>query len=120
MTTTADRILAVDDDHILLEFVEDVLSSSHSVIRATDGSEAIEVFRAQSESVVLVLLDLGMPEMSGYAALVEMLMIDPDVKVVVITGLEPDMNRLSGVQHVLTKPFLAQDLTDVVEEVLGS
>ena len=76
--------------------------------------------KKQHESLALVLLDLGMPGMTSYSALVEMLIIDPDAKVVVITGLEADMERLSGVQRVIEKPFLAQDLTDVVAEVLGN
>ena len=119
MTSDKVHILAVDDDRILLEFVDDVLGGSYTIVRASDGSEAVAIFREQYESLALVLLDLGMPGMTGYSALVEMLIIDPDAKVVVITGLEADMERLTGVQRVIAKPFLAQDLTDIVAEVLS-
>ena len=114
-----ESILVVDDDQILLEFVEDVLGEARPVLRARDGAEAVAVFKEQSDAIGLVLLDLGLPEMSGYAALVEMLIINPDVKVIVITGLDPDMQQLSGVQQVLTKPFLAEDLKRAVDEVLS-
>ena len=101
------------------DFVSQALGDSRSIVTARDGVEALEIFKKEWESIGLVLLDLGMPEMSGYEMLVEMLIIDPDVQVVVITGMDPDQNRLSGAQRILTKPLAADRLVAVVEELLG-
>ena len=111
-------VLVVDDDHIILQFIEEVLSPTYSVIRATDGKAAVEAFRGHEESVDLVLLDLGMAEMTGYEALAQMQIVDPDVRVVVITGMNPEQGRLPGIMGVLAKPFLADAVKKAVDDVL--
>ena len=113
-------ILIVDDDHLILDFLEDVLAKSYTVVRATNGKAAVESFRAQDGNIDLVMLDLGMPEMSGYEALAELQIIEPDVKVVVITGLNPEREQLPGILGVLEKPFLATQISTVVEDVLSA
>ena len=56
--------------------------------------------------------------MSGYETLAELQLIDADVKVVIITGLDPDEERLPGVAKILAKPFPAQ-VVDAVQGVIG-
>ena len=63
---------------------------------------------------------MGMPRMSGYEALAELQIIDPDVKIIVITGLVADEDRLPGVLAVLNKPFLLDQLFDVVRDALDT
>lgn len=120
MVENKQTILIVDDDHLILDFLEDVLAKSHTVVRATNGKAAVESFRAQDGNIDLVMLDLGMPEMSGYEALAELQIIEPDVKVVVITGLNPEREQLPGILGVLEKPFLATQISTVVEDVLSA
>ena len=110
-------VLVVDDDHIILQFIEDVLCPTYSVICAADGAAALEAFEAH-EQVDLVLLDLRMPDMTGYEALASMQIIDPDVKVVVITGMDPEQDRLPGIMGVLVKPFLAGAVKKAVDDVI--
>ena len=120
MVENKQTILIVDDDHLILDFLEDVLAKSYTVVRATNGKAAVESFRAQDGNIDLVMLDLGMPEMSGYEALAELQIIEPDVKVVVITGLNPEREQLPGILGVLEKPFLATQISTVVEDVLSA
>ena len=82
MVEDTKTVLIVDDDHVILDFLEDVLQRSYTVIRADNGKAAVDVFRA-IDYIALVLLDLAMPEMSGYEALAEFQIVEPDVKVVV-------------------------------------
>ena len=119
MTSETKTVLVVDDDEPILNMVGRMLSPPHTVLRAADGVEALELFGAQGETIDLVLLDLGMPGMSGYEILAEMQIIDPDVDVVVITGLTPDDERLPGVRAVLGKPFTAADLNAVIDDARG-
>ena len=114
MPGRAKTILVVDDDEPILKLVDRILSPPHTVLRAASGAEALELFKAQGESIDLVLLDLGLPGMSGYEILAEMQITDPDIDVVVITGLTPDDERLPGVRAVLDKPFSAADLHAIV------
>ena len=61
-------ILVVDDEATVRQFVEAVLQrEGYTVLEASNGREALDIFRIRQEEIALVLLDLGMPEMSGYA-----------------------------------------------------
>jgi len=112
-------ILVADDEGAIRTFVVSVLEKAgHTALEAGDGSEAVEVFRVRQEEIDLVLLDLGMPKMSGYEALAEMQVLDPDVSIAIITGLTPDADRLPGVQAILTKPFSVKNILQLVEEAL--
>ena len=119
MVEDTKTVLIVDDDHVILDFLEDVLQRSYTVIRADNGKAAVDVFRA-IDYIDLVLLDLAMPEMSGYEALAEFQIVEPDVKVVVITGMDPEHDQLPGILGVLVKPFQAQQISTMVEDVLAA
>lgn len=112
-------VLVADDEGTIRTFVVNVLEQAgHTALEAGDGSEAVEVFRVRQEEIDLVLLDLGMPGMSGYEALAEMQVLDPDGSYAIITGLTPDADLLPGVRAILTKPFSVKDILRLVDEVL--
>ena len=56
--------------------------------------------------------------MSGCETLAELQLIDADVKVI-ITGLDPDEERLPGVAKILAKPFRPAQVVDAVQGVIG-
>ncbi len=118
MTDQPKTILVVDDDESILKLLERMLSPPHTVLCATNGTEALDLFQARAESIDLVLLDLGMPDMSGYEILAAMQITDPDV-VVVVTGMTPDEERLPGVRAVIEKPFTTANLHTVVDGTGG-
>lgn len=112
-------ILVVDDELAVRQFVEAVLQrEGYTVLEASDGNEALNIFRIRQEEISLVLLDLGMPDMSGYEALAEIQVLDPDAHVAIITGLEPDQERLPGIRGILTKPFGPQEALKLVRDIL--
>ena len=56
--------------------------------------------------------------MPGHKTLAELQLIDADVKVI-ITGLDPDEERLPGVAKILAKPFRPAQVVDAVQGVIG-
>lgn len=98
--------------------LEKSLTLGYDVLTATDADQAIDLFRVGGDAIELVLLDLGMPGMSGYETLAELQLIDADV-VVIITGLDPDEERLPGVAKILAKPFRPAQVVDAVRGVIG-
>ena len=108
-------ILVVDDDTIILEltarFLEN-LSIKPIVLTAENGVEAMAVLK--STKVDLVLTDLGMPVMDGFALLKDISHKHPYIKTIAMTGLQSaDIHeeiRFLGVRHCLEKPFSLQDL----------
>lgn len=110
--------LVVDDDSETLEMharIVQARSAAHQVFKARNGLEALAIL--QSERVDLVLLDLMMPEMDGFAVL-EAMRERPttrDIPVIVVTGqalTESEMARLNlGVTRVLSKGVFSLEET---------
>jgi signal transduction histidine kinase/DNA-binding response OmpR family regulator len=94
------KVLVIDDDPLVLELIGSVLAGEgHEVITAAGGEEGIE--KALSDPPALVLLDLLMPEVDGFAV-VERLRAEPAtarVPIVILTAKQlsaDDKQRLSG------------------------
>lgn len=119
MESDRSTILVIDDDAIIRSFFVEVLErGGYRVIDCGDGAKSVELFEADQDRVDLILLDLGMPHMSGYGALAKLQIMDPDVKVVVVTGLVADLERLPGVTLILQKPVGVDQLLDAVRSAL--
>lgn len=113
------QILVVDDEAVIRLHVSDILTEAgYSVIEAGDGVEGIAAFGQHMEQVALVLLDLNMPNMTGYEMLAEIQILDPDVDIVVLTGYDPNKERLPGVKTILRKPIKKDALLQVVRNIL--
>lgn len=119
--------LVVDDDPDILDLHKRIIESQHPanrVLTASNGVAALEILRTQSVS--LVLLDLIMPGLDGFAVL-EAMQADSQLRripVIVITGKalnEADMARLnSGVAKVIQKGlFNLAETLEHVEAVLS-
>ena len=117
-----ERVLIADDHPLVRDGLRTVISVAFDqadLFEASSVAEAVEIVDREGD-FDLVLLDLAMPEMSGYEALAEFQIVEPDVKVVVITGMDPEHDQLSGILGVLVKPFQAQQISTMVEDVLAA
>jgi DNA-binding response OmpR family regulator len=118
------RILIVDDEDAVVSVVTYFLrKAGHTPMIAPDGMTALREAHARPD---LILLDLGLPDLSG-AEVLRRLKRHPDtapIPVVIVSG-EPDAAALvrdSGahaVAAILRKPVTCQDLCDVVDAVLS-
>lgn len=120
MSQPRPTVLVVDDDETILKVITKTLEDSYEVLQARNGAQAVDMYRLGEDVIELILLDLGMPKMSGYEALAEIQLVNPDIKVAVVTGLDADHERLPGVNRVLTKPFRTEQLVALVQEMLAS
>jgi DNA-binding NarL/FixJ family response regulator len=85
------RVLLVDDDDLMRAGLRSVLSSDETIEvvgEAGDGRGVVDLI--QQLRPELVLMDIRMPELDGIAATREVLAVEPDVKVVVLTTFEED------------------------------
>jgi CheY-like chemotaxis protein len=120
-----ETILLAEDDPMVRGMVIRILERAGYRVHATfDGAQAVEVFRANSQSIDLVLLDMIMPSMGGRDALEQIREIRPDVRALFVTGYDPDaansdVAEAMGIQ-VVTKPFHPRDLLHCVRETLDS
>jgi DNA-binding response OmpR family regulator len=116
------RVLVVDDDRHIVEWLKVALSSNGFVVRgAYSGQEALA--RVHEESPDLILLDLKMPDMDG-SEVIRRLRREPatrDIPVIVITGSSFDDAQVRvvgmGVKHMLTKPFTIETLVQEIKRI---
>ena len=82
------------------------------------GRAAAELFQQGGHDVVL--MDVHMPRMDGYATLHEMRELDPTVRVLLVTGNVQDLERFENTVGVplLTKPYRAQELQALLSEIM--
>ena len=116
-------ILIVDDDELLLRFLEHKLQAKgYTIITATDGLQALEV--ASEQKPDLILLDIMMPDMDGLEVL-RRLKASPTtdgIPVLMLTArkLEQDVvvGLSLGAQDYLIKPFMAKELLMRIQKLL--
>jgi CheY-like chemotaxis protein len=110
------QILVVDDDEIILAAVSGILAQEgFHVDTATNGSEALECVERTHPDVVL--LDMRMPVLDGWAFARALRERDIDLKIVVMTAAQ-DARRWAdeiGARAYLAKPFDLDDLIAIVE-----
>ncbi len=116
-------VLFVDDEESIRLFAGAALRRrGYRAITARHGQEAVELLRAHKGEVKMVFLDLTMPVMGGHEAFEKMREIQPDLRVIVISGYSPD-ERVThlldqGAVAFLAKPFDVQELLAAVETTL--
>jgi PAS domain S-box-containing protein len=118
-----ETILLVDDEKSIRKLGEQMLRmAGYTVLTATNGIEALKVYRSNQDRIALVLLDLMMPEMGGKRCLQELLKINPRVRVVIASGYSangPTKDALvSGAKEFVNKPFDVKDLLQIVRRTL--
>lgn len=106
-------IAVIEDDAGLAEFLEEGLSSEGwSVAVSKDGFGGLRL--ATNEDVSLVILDLGLPRMSGIEVLRELRIKRPNVPVIVLTARDAVVDRVRlldmGADDYLVKPFSLSEL----------
>ena len=119
------RILVADDDEGIRSLMLYLLAQDgHELAEATNGREAVDLVRAESPD--LMILDIMMPEVDGYAVLRSLaddnLLEKVRVLVVTAKGTEGDfkLGYDLGADLYATKPFDPDELMDMVHELLGA
>lgn len=108
--STRNRLLLVDDDPGNLSVLGNLLQPQYDVLAAPSGARALQI-AASAPRPDLILLDVMMPELDGYAVLAR-LRADPatrDIPVIFVTGLNATEDEEKGfelgVVDYITKPF---------------
>jgi DNA-binding response OmpR family regulator len=120
--SSAKTILICEDDQNLRQLVRAVLGDGYRFLEAHDGDEALEVaLRTRPD---LIILDLMMPGRSGLDVLDQLRERMPDGKsrtrVIVMSawGHADEAALRAGADRFVPKPFEADELTAIVEDVL--
>ena len=114
------KILVTDDSmlaRVSLIKVAQQLEPNAEFIEAKDGQEAVDIYKKDASTIDLVFMDLTMPVMSGYDALIEIIKINPKAKVVVVTAdVQPQAKQRvmeSGAVTMIPKPISLEKLQEL-------
>ncbi len=117
-------VLVVDDEEIVRSMAEEILDEcGYTTISAEDGLQAVEIFKKKHKKVDLVLLDMIMPKLSGNEAYKRMKEIDPNVKVLLVSGFKQDERIQAvldlGITGFLQKPYDLYSLANAVKKCIS-
>ncbi|MBI5252602.1 MAG: PAS domain S-box protein, partial [Desulfomonile tiedjei] len=118
-----ETLLLVDDEEFIRELGRRILSKAgYTVLTATNGREALDLFNKEGAKISLVILDLIMPEMGGKDCLKGILEVNPHVKVLMASGLSAQFSMKEsfemGASGFVGKPFRIKELLGQVRKIL--
>ncbi|MEE8526354.1 MAG: response regulator, partial [Thermoanaerobaculia bacterium] len=117
-------VLVVDDEEMVRKVAAATLEAvGYSVLTASDGRDAVDLFRRRGDEIDAVLLDMTMPRMGGEEACREIRRLRADAKIIVASGFSEQeaAQRFAGedVDGFLQKPFRPNALVGQVEKLLA-
>ena len=115
-------VLVVDDEPITVELLEDILShAGFKVLKAYNGRDCLDSVKKSKPD--LILLDIMMPDMSGWDVFTRLQRDHKDLRVIFVSAIEVSAERLEalkkhGLKDYITKPFEPDDLLARVKKAL--
>ena len=115
-------VLVVDDSAFMrMRCVATVQELGHETVEASDGAEAVEVYKQQKPNAVL--MDITMPNMDGLAALREIMAFDSDARVAMVTAMGQQSMVMeavkNGARDFVVKPFEPDRVKATLQKLLG-
>jgi CheY-like chemotaxis protein len=117
------KILVVDDDPVIRDMMADILEfEGYTISIARNGYEALQLLRGEKEYIVF--LDMMMPAMSGkeLCAVIETDPLLSERHRIILMSAMDNLEEAASLQvdAILQKPFVVEDVIDILEPYLGS
>lgn len=118
-----ETVLLVDDEETVRQVSREMMEAlGYKVIPAGSGKEAVAVYRLNQDSIDMVLLDMVMPDMGGGEAYDQLKEINPQLKVLLLSGFSVDGQATEilqrGCDGFIQKPFNMEALSGKIREIL--
>ncbi|MFW6148080.1 MAG: response regulator [Thermodesulfobacteriota bacterium] len=120
------KIMIADDSRVMRNIIDRIVTSmGYQTIQAENGKEVLGILQNEKEEIGLVLLDLNMPELTGYQVL-QAMQDDSYYRhipvLIVSTESEEDKTAMAldaGARGYLPKPFTSEDLAAKIQTTLA-
>jgi DNA-binding NtrC family response regulator len=116
--------LIVDDEKIMLDIQSLMLQKiGFDILKASNSSEACRLYGDEKERIDIVVLDMLMPDEKGTATYKRLKKMNPDIRVLISSGLEKDRDieeiLNDGQNGFIQKPFKFEEFTNNIDTVLS-
>jgi len=123
LATGKERILLVDDEAMIVDFMTQFLSQlGYQTTSMTDSTAALETFRSQPQKFDLVITDMTMPKLTGVQLTQAMREIRTDIAVIICTGFSEQIcierSKELGIQAFIMKPVIMGEMAKTIRKVL--
>jgi CheY-like chemotaxis protein len=123
MPNSSPTVLVVEDEEAMLYALEKMLvNRGYKVLRAADGEMAVRLYQRHKESIDVVLLDMGLPKLSGRDVLFKIKQEKKDAKVVIASGYFEEALRSeidqAGVKNFVHKPYMPDELIHTIQSLI--
>ncbi len=119
----SETILLIEDEELIRNFCSTLLKQTgYNVLQAEDGVSAVSLYGELREDIDLVLLDMILPNKNGPEVFYELMAMNPDVKVILVSGycIDSRSEQLlkDGAITFVQKPYEIEKLLDVIRATL--
>ncbi len=116
-------LMIVDDEELVLDVGVNMLKKlGYTVLKALNGTEAVEIFEANKDKIKMVILDIIMPDMGGGQVYDKIKAINPQVKVLLCSGYSVDGQAIEllerGCEGFMQKPFTMEELSGKITQIM--
>ena len=116
-------LLIVDDEELVLDVGVNMLKKlGYTVLKALNGTEAVEIFEANKDKIKMAILDIIMPDMGGGQVYDKIKAINPEVKVLLCSGYSVDGQAIEllerGCDGFMQKPFTMEELSGKITQIM--
>jgi len=114
-------ILLVEDDKLMLKLMAELITSNgYNIIIAEDGCDAVVKYKENIGAINLVLMDIVMPRKDGVSTHKEILDVDPNAKILLMSGYSELL--LGGIENInfIQKPMRPGKLLSRISELLSA
>jgi CheY-like chemotaxis protein len=117
-------LLIVDDEELVLEVAANMLEKlGYTVLKAHNGTEAVDIFKANHDKIKMVILDIIMPDIGGGEVYDKIKPINSDVKVLLSSGYSVDGQAIEllerGCDGFMQKPFTMEELSGKITQIMN-
>jgi two-component system chemotaxis response regulator CheY len=117
------KVLIIDDDEFMLNVLSKQLEDDgYTLLSTADGPHGIELYKKEKPDIVL--LDIGLPTISGIEVLKQIKQFDADAKIIMITGYPSSLMKEEAMRNgafaFYEKPGVIRMLKNVTKNALAS
>jgi CheY-like chemotaxis protein len=116
-------VLVAEDEESIREVIVLTLEEyGYKVLAANDGEDAVALYSQNKDMIKVVLMDIMMPVMDGYDGIKAIRKINPEVKIIAVSGLvgKDELAQIADIRvnAFLQKPYTSEKVLKTIHDVL--